>query len=452
MRSPSRRFTASSAAPSLAVVSTLFAVAEFGCWLAMTIRAEQWGGVDEAALVLMVQLGPAACGALLVSRSIARFGARFVLLQSLTLFALAQVGLGLLMSSDDPIAGRYGLYAVAVASTVAAVPVRPAISAMLPDLLPDGERRARFQTWLGWCAAIGMSSGPVVVAISAGRPAVALWVFATLALCCAVLVAGVPQPRRTRGVQDRSRAASDPDTSRRRRPLRSLPGVRPVLALLCAESLLSGAADLLVVALPSAVSPAVVGWFSAAFGVGALIGGAAAGLLSRRRTASGWIAGLAVVAAGTTALLPVSDGTVRVAVLFLCLGLLLAAVAGLGRGVLQLLTPATATAQVFSTVELLDLLFLLAGVTAVPLLIAWFGTAGMALTLAAVVAAAVIPCLRAVLAAERQARRRSARVAVLVSIPELSDWSTIDLEALTAPSTGWHDLPVRVGADSETAR
>ena len=147
---------------TLVVIFGCFKISEYGSWIAVTIFANQRGGVREAAAVLVASLVPATLAALGVGDALSRFGSRPVLRWGL----LAQVaGLAVLAGSTWASAPVFVAYAGAVLAATAMVTTRPSISALLPGLTPDPRSVTRAHVLLGWFDAAASLAGPALAAV-----------------------------------------------------------------------------------------------------------------------------------------------------------------------------------------------------------------------------------------------------------------------------------------------
>jgi hypothetical protein len=74
---------------ALTAVFGLFKISEYGSWIAITIFANERGGVSEAAAVLIVQLAPATAMAVWIGSLQNRFSPRLLLIGGLVAQAWA---------------------------------------------------------------------------------------------------------------------------------------------------------------------------------------------------------------------------------------------------------------------------------------------------------------------------------------------------------------------------
>jgi hypothetical protein len=411
----------------LAFIFGCFKTSEYGSWIAVTIYANQRGGVREAGAVLVASLVPATVAALGTGNLLVRFHARTVLAWGMVVQAVGLAALALCISQAAPVLVTY---AAAVVTATAMVTSRPAISALLPALTPDPRSITRAHVLLGWLDGAATLAGPAVTAaclLGAGFTA-AFVAFALIAGLAAVLAFLLPPG----GEVDLLEEDDAPNLGRALRQIARAPGPRSALLVLTAQGLLVGCLDLLVVAVPDRThgSAASAGWYGTALGAGAIIGGTASVVLIGRRRL--WPATVAstVVAAGTVAALCATTAPVAVGAVFVAIGAAAAMMLVACRATLQRLTELRLVSHVFAAAEALESAMLLAGALIVPLLVSSAGINGTCLVIAGILLAAAVVVIRPIAASERSALGAFDRVAALRLVPALAHLGAAMLESL----------------------
>ena len=144
----------------LAFIFGCFKTSEYGSWIAVTIYANQRGGVREAGAVLVASLVPATLAALGTGNLLVRLHAKTLLAWGMVIQASGLAAMAALVSSQA--APVLATYAAAVVTAIAMVTSRPAISALLPALTPDPRSITRAHVLLGWLDGAATLVGPAV--------------------------------------------------------------------------------------------------------------------------------------------------------------------------------------------------------------------------------------------------------------------------------------------------
>jgi MFS family permease len=263
---------------------TLFTLAESAVWMAMLVYAFEWGGTTAAGLVALAQLVPAALLAPLLSALASRRSP--VVLLAVGYLAQA-AGMGATV-----VGAILGVPAVTVAAavvtSVAFTATRPAQSTLFPSLAATPDQLTAVNVITGWVEAAGFAVAGSLTGLLIWLSGVA-GVFAAGALCglaAARLVAGLRVPSLAApGADDEEDTPGTGLRSSIRLAARE-PRLRLMLALMTAQSIVSGALDLLFVILAVGVlgrSSAWVGYLNAADGLGAIVAAAFSVLLIGRR-------------------------------------------------------------------------------------------------------------------------------------------------------------------------
>jgi Cyclic nucleotide-binding domain len=411
----------------LAFIFGCFKTSEYGSWIAVTIYANDRGGVREAGAVLVASLVPATLAALGTGNLLVKFHARTVLAWGMAVQATGLAAIALCISQAAPVLVTY---AAAVVTATAMVTSRPAISALLPALTPDPRSITRAHVLLGWLDGAATLVGPAVTAVSllaAGFTA-AFTTFAVIAGLAVLLAFRLPAGGEVELLEEDAPLKLGGALRR----IAKARGPRAALLVLTAQGLLIGCLDLLVVAVPDRThgSPASAGWYGTALGAGAIIGGTASVVLIGRRRL--WPATVAstVVAAGTVAALCATTSPVAAGAVFVTIGAAAAMTLVAGRATLQRLTELRLVSHVFAAAEALESAMLLAGALLVPLLVSTAGINGTCLAIAGILLATAVVVIRPMSTAEGAALGAFERVAALREVPTLAHLGAAMLESL----------------------
>jgi MFS family permease len=402
----------------LAFIFGCFKTSEYGSWIAVTIYANQRGGVREAGAVLVASLVPATLAALGTGNLLVRFHAKTLLAWGMVLQAAGLAAMASLISQAAPVLATY---AAAVVTAIAMVTSRPAISALLPALTPDPRSITRAHVLLGWLDGAATLVGPAVAAMCllVADFATAFVAFAVIAGFAALLAFRLPAGGEIELLEDDSPLKLGGAIRR----LAKARGPRAALLLLTAQGLLLGCLDLLVVAVPDRTHGSLAS-------AGAIIGGTASVVLIGRQRL--WPAAVAstVVAGGTVAALCATTSPVAEGAVFVTIGAAAAMMLVACRATLQRLTELRLVSHVFAAAEALESAMLLAGALLVPALVSAIGISGTCLAIAGILLAAGAVVIRPLAAEERTALGAFARVAALREVAALAHLGAAMLESL----------------------
>ena len=266
----------------LLAVGFVFSIAEVTAWITVLVVAFDRGGAGAAGLAVVVQLVPTALLAPVVTAAGDRFPRHLVLTVGFAVLAASATGIAILLASS---ADLWVVLLLAVAYTVALESTPATIASLLV-------RHARTPTQLmQWNVAqssvqtAGSLLGPLLTSallVIAG----ASWVFAVLAVMCAITAVGVaarlpPDDRRTSatGLRTVLRASADGVTY-----VATTPGPRRVIAFIAVSGLLIGSFDVLFVAVAFdelGRGGSAAAMLSAGFAAGGLV---ASAVMRRRST------------------------------------------------------------------------------------------------------------------------------------------------------------------------
>ena len=335
-------------------------VSEWALWIGALVYAHDHGGASAAGVVSIALVVPAACVAPLAgSRADGPRPNRLIVMvygvQTLCLVAAACAAF-----REAPLV----VVVVPIAATTTLVTfIRPSYSVAVPGLVTAPEQLTAANVLIGYFENAAILVGPLLAAalLSDGSPAL------VLATCAALLVAStlcsIPlaklDPPTSFVVHGTPRSASSRRVSFATvRRLAERPGSIALLIVIGGQYILVGGLDLLYVVLATDqlhLAASGPGMLSAAFGVGAITGGAATSLLvGRRRLAPVMIGSLLAVVA---ALVVLGVHVVLVAALLVLpvMGIGRTIVDVTGRMLLQRTAPQDALASVFATLEALEL-------------------------------------------------------------------------------------------------
>jgi MFS family permease len=405
-----------------------FGISEYGVWVVVLVFAFRRGGTSAAAVIAAVQLVPASVVAPLAARSIDARGAAQTLCGG---YVIQAVSLGItagLMLAGAPVAV---VYAGAVVAACAVTLTRPAQAALLPALVDTPTQLTAVNVVNGWVDNVTLLAGPALASIALGIASSgwALIVFACVVASSALIAA----PLCRIGTVSEEEEEDEQASGSLRDAVRNAPGALPALAMLTAEYAVLGAQDVLEVVLAALVlglGAGGAGYLGAAFGVGGLLGAAAALTLVGRHRLAGplWLAG----AAWGGAFLALGAWPAR----GVALGLLALAGAGRtvldvgGRTILHRTVPRRSHGRVFGALEGVETLGLAVGSLMVPVLVALAGPRGAVAILGGllvVVPLLTMPALRRI---ERAAPALDAEVGVLREVPLFAMLSAPVLEDL----------------------
>ena len=406
----------------------LFALVEYGAWLAVILYAYDVGGVALAGIVGVVQLVPAA----LLAPALGSIGDRLprgaALCGSYAVVSLFLAATALLLGAGAPVAAVVA--ASALATTTVSV-ARPIHYASLPQLARTPAALVRANSASGVLDGIGIFGGAVIAGLlteSAGAAA-ALALSATAMVVAAVLTLRLRLPVAARDDEEgtlRSAAAG-------LRAVARDPAVLVLLLVLGMGFLVLGALEILAVAFSDEVLGAggdAAGLLVGASGIGGLVGaGLAAGLAFRARLAPAVV--LALVAAAVPLALMAQVVLLGPAVVLLAVFGVGAAITGVaGRTLLQRVTDDAVLARVFAVQEAVMLLGLALGAALAPLLVSSLGASAGFVPLALGLAVAALGSWGLLRSLDGRAVFRPDVLAVLRRVPFLAAMAPPDLERL----------------------
>ena len=191
----------------------------------------------------------------------------------------------------------YAVYVLAVMSSVASVAYGPAQGALLPSLVDTPEELTAANVVSNTISSVGMFAGPALggVLLALNGPAAVFAFNGAVLLWSAAFVVQIPHdepPERT------ERPRLWPELTAGFSAVLRKPGLRVIVGLTGAQTLTSGALEVLLVVLAINLlhaGNAGVGWLNAAIGIGSIVGAfAVAVIAARRRLATGFALGILV--------------------------------------------------------------------------------------------------------------------------------------------------------------
>jgi MFS family permease len=391
-----RAFAAVFATRDLRRVELAFAGSELGQWLyliALAVFAYEEGGAAAVGLVALIRTVPSALGSPFAALLGDRYERARVMLGATLVRVLAMAAAAAVVYFD---ASAVLVYVLVGIVTLASTAFRPAQVAALPGLArtPDELTAANLAssaiaTLAGF---IGPAAGGLLIAVTSVE--VVFLITTLVFLWAAFLVARVRAPAPLR-----DSAATGSGIVREAAAgfvaLGSEPALRLLLTLYCVQALVGGAFNVLVVVAALDLldlGEAGVGWLTAAFGVGGLLGAVLSlALLARRRLASDFMFGILLWGV-PLALVGIWPDPALAFVLFGLLGVGETLVEVAGPTLLQRAVPDRILARVFGALESLLITAVGVGGILTPVLIELVGVRGTF-----VVTGAVLPVLAAVL-------------------------------------------------------
>jgi MFS family permease len=359
--------------------------------VALAVFAYSSGGATAVGVLGVVRILPAAVAGPLAASLLDRIRAERLLL-------VAGVGRTLAMGGSAAAAasGRLTLLLVLIGvESLLSTMVRPLQTAALPFLARTPGELTSANLALATIESAGMLLGPALCGalLTVWSPPAVLVVTTVSYLLSTVLVARVPAWDETGPKGHAGNALSG--TMDGFRAIRDDPHLRLIVGLYCAENLVTGALNVLIVISALRLlnlGDSGVGLLNAAVGIGGLVGAlAAAALLGRRRIASAFGAGL-VLCGVPLILIGLRPSAASAVILLAVLGIGVTIVDFTAVTLLQRAIHDEVLAKVFSVLQSLFVGSIGLGAAIAPILVAWIGIRGALLA-----SGIVLPVLTAVL-------------------------------------------------------
>jgi hypothetical protein len=384
-----------------------FNAAEYAVWIAMLVFAYEQGGTNEASLVAVLQLVPAAVCAPFLALLADRHRPVRVLFGG---YLAQAAGMGLTAVAIVAGAPLPVIYAGAVVAATAVTITRPAQAVIVPSLARSAEELTATNVVSSWVesGAVLFASAFTGVLLAVAGVDLIFGLMAGAALVSALLVTGVdgPEPAVTDAAED-----GGSEVLAGFGALREHPHLRLLMGMLAGEFLIWGAMDVLFVVLALDVLDLGQGWvgyFNAAFGAGGIVGGVAAVALVGRRFLAPPVAIGILMFGGAFAVIALWPSALAAIVLLV--------LSGAGRVVMdvglrtlvQRTTPSEVLGRVFGLLEGLGMAGLALGALLIPPLVALGGSKA-----ALIGAGLLLPALGLLMARRLIAVDRSAKVPVV---------------------------------------
>ncbi len=328
-------------------------------------------------MIGVVQLGPAALFALIVSLLGDRYRRGRVLLAGYLIQALTMGAMAAALFSGAPLPA---IYAFAALSATSITLTRPAQGALLPSLARTPEELTAANVAAGWIESLSVFGGPALSGVLLGvwGPGVVFAVMSGALLCSALLAARIEA--RSASAPARARGESAPGVVGEllggfhalvggRRP-------RLVVYLMGAHFVVEGAIDILLVVLAFRMldfGGAGVGFLNAAFGVGGIVGAGLTMLLVARRRLAPPLFGGAAAWGGALVAIGLFPNRIAAPVLVGVAGVGRPLIDVAGRTLLQRVVPDRVLSRVFGVLEGLYMAGLAVGLAVIPALFALIG-------------------------------------------------------------------------------
>src|SRR5215471_297489 len=281
----------------------LFAIARLasvtGRWaatVALAVLAYNSGGATAVGILGVVRILPAALAGPIAAALLDRVSSdRLLLLAGIG--RTAAMGGAAAFATGDHLAAVFALVGV---ESLLSTMVRPLQTSALPFLSRTPGELTAANLSLATIESAGMLLGPALCGglLAVWSPAAVLAVTTVSYLVSTVLVARVPSWDEAGHVEEQGRLAG---TMEGIRAIRSDPQLRLIVGLYCAENVVTGSLNVLIVIAALRLlnlGDSGVGILNAAVGIGGLVGAlGAAALLGRRRMASAFGAGLVLCGA-----------------------------------------------------------------------------------------------------------------------------------------------------------
>ena len=397
--------------------------------IAVAVYAYEADGVGAVGVIAFLRLAIAAAASPWLAVFADRRPRRQVLIVSDVIRFLMLGAMAGLVAVD---AAAFAVYALAVLVAVAEPVFRSAQVAITPSLVGSPEELTAANVLASGVESVGLFAGPALGAlllVAAGTGTVfavtAGMLLVSVALIARIGVAGDPSPELA--------AARSHTLSAGWRAIVSEPGLRVVIGLFSAQTLVAGMVSVLVVVLAVEqldLGTAGVGWLNGAIGIGATLGVlAVAGIAGRTRLsryfAFGlmlWGVPLAVIAAWP------EPAAVFVLLAFVGVGNTLVDVTGVT--LMQRAASDEVLGRVFGAFEALALLAMAVGALITPLLVSALGSRGAMLVAGLILPVTLIPLWRPLVSVDAAAPAFTRRVELLRRIPIFTPLPAPQLERL----------------------
>jgi MFS family permease len=282
---------------SMARVLTAWAAASLGSWafsIVLSLYAYREGGAGAVALALTARMLPSALAAPYAAMLADRHARRTVLVAGAGLCAVALAAIAAAAGAGAPLSV---VLVLSAAFTALRTGYRPAQAALLTELARTPAELAAGNVCVSTIESVGFLLGSLLAGALAGLVGLDL-AFAACAVPFAVAVpilAALPRVRRVEPVASEEGAGLG-ELLEGARTVWAHRDIRLLVGVFTADAFVQGAVDVLLVVAALGlldIGEGGVGWLNACWGIGGVLGGAAAlVLLGRGRLAAGLIGGL----------------------------------------------------------------------------------------------------------------------------------------------------------------
>ena len=290
-------------------------------------------------------------------------------------------------------ASAYGVYALAVLSTIVSGAYPPAQAALLPSLVDSPEELTAANLVGNTVSSVGMFAGPALagVLLALSGPAAVFALNGSLFLWSMAFVLQVrpdEPPERT------ERPRFLPELTAGFSTVFRTPALRVVIGLTTAQEIVYGALEVLLVVLAIQLvhsGNAGVGWLNTAIGIGSLAGAAVVAVLAARKRLAGGFA-LGILLWGVPIALAAALSTLAPALVLLGavgVGAILVQVNGVT--LLQRSAENEMLGRVFAVLESMALAATAVGAVLAPALVSWLGARGALIATGASLPVLLVP-------------------------------------------------------------
>jgi hypothetical protein len=373
------------------IARTASVTGRWAATVALAVFAYDAGGATYVGVLGVVRILPAAVSGPLAAGLLDRVRTdRLLLLAGVG--RTAAMGVAALAVADGARAAP--VFALVAVESLLSTMVRPLQTAALPFLARTPGELTAVNLSLTTIESAGMLIGPAVcgVLLAVWSPAAVLLLTTASYLVSTVVIARIPA---WQTAAPQVSAGGPRGTLAGIAAIRSDPRLRLVVGLYCAENVVTGSLNVLIVIAALSLlnlGESGVGMLNAAVGIGGLVGGvAAAALLGRRRMASSFGAGL-ILCGVPLVVIGLHPSPAPTVLLLAVLGVGVTIVDFSAVTLLQRAIHEDVLAKVFSVLQSLFVGSIGLGAALAPLLVAWIGIRGALLA-----SGIVLPVLAAVL-------------------------------------------------------
>jgi MFS family permease len=359
--------------------------------IAVSVYAYDIGGEQAVGIIFLLRLVPAAIVSPFAGLLADRFPrVRVLIVTNVGRISLISAAAACVILDAPPVL----VYALAIADSIVATPVRSAQAALMPALAREPAELTAANAVSRGVESFAVFGGPALAGLLLAVTSTGA-VFVVTALMLAVSVAFVslvhaPQRGRPAGEVEASTILSEAFAGFR--AIGRDPSLRVMMGLFTAETAVAGALQVYIVVLALEtleLGDGGVGFLNSAMGVGALIGAVSAlALAGVRRLSPAFLAGLLLRGLPLVAVGFVTESVVPVLIMLAIFGVGGAFVDVPGLTLVQRSVPEDVLARVFGVIQMLWLSSIGIGAALAPVLVGWLGLDG-----ALVATGALLPAL-----------------------------------------------------------